>query len=42
MKTDSTISLYAYSMKRFMNFLHREKYIDDPNNYDQLLDFDTK
>ncbi len=32
MKTDSAISLYAYSMKRFMEFLHNEKYVDDPND----------
>ncbi|MDH3339969.1 MAG: hypothetical protein OEL84_01645 [Nitrosopumilus sp.] len=42
MKTDSTISLYAYSMKRFMDFLHSEKYVDDPGDYDKLLDFDTE
>jgi len=42
MKIDSTISLYAYSMKRFMDFLHSEKYIDDPYDYDKLLDFDTE
>lgn len=35
-------SLYAYSMKRFMDFLHQERYIDDPNDYDKLLDFNIE
>ena len=42
MKTDSTISIYAYSMKKFMGFLKDEQHIIDQNNYDKLLDFDTE
>ncbi len=42
MKTDSTITSYAYSMNRFMNFLKEEKYIKDTENYDYLIEFDTE
>jgi len=41
MKTDSTRSLYAYSMKRFMDFLVRNNKIQNDTEYDELVGFDS-
>ena len=42
MKTESTICVYSYSMVKFMTFLRSECYVDNIDNYDKLLEFDTE
>ena len=42
MNTDSTISTYAYSLKKFMDYLVSVKEITDNEEYDELIEYDSE
>jgi len=42
MNTDSTISTYAYSLKKFMDYLVSIKEITDNEKYDKLIEYDSE
>jgi len=42
MKSESTICTYSYCLVKFMEFLKSESHIDNIDDYDKLLDFDTE
>lgn len=42
MSTDSTISTYAYSLKKFMDYLVSVKEVTDNEEYDELIEYDSE
>ena len=42
MKSESTICTYSYCMVKFMEFLKSESHVNNIDEYDKLLDFDTE